>query len=58
MPYHLLLPAIDDEPDEFGPDHDELVGEVLDAETIAELIRLGEQQRVTVDPDDDEDNGL
>lgn len=58
MPESRLLPVIDDEPDEWGPDHDELVGELLDEATIAQLVREGERQRLLVNPDDDRDNGL
>lgn len=53
-----LLPAIDEDPDEWGPDHDELVAEVLPEDVIEELIAEGNRQGREIDPDDDLDNGL
>ena len=58
MPDPFLLPAVDEDPDEWGPDHDQLVGEVLPDDVIAELVAEGNRQGGTVDPDDDLDNGL
>lgn len=46
-----ILPIIDEEPDEWGPEHDDL--EITDEE-IAEGNRQGRE----IDIDDDEDNGL
>lgn len=45
------LPVLDDEPDEWGPDHDDLVPT---DEEIEKGNRLGEE----IDVDDDDDNGL
>lgn len=58
MADHVMLPAVDEDPDVWGPDHDQLVGEVLSADVIAELVAEGNRQGETVDPDDDWDNGL
>lgn len=58
MPKPPVLPAVDDDPDEWGPDHDELVAEVLPEWVIAELVAEGNRQGQTIDPDDDDDNGL
>ncbi len=58
MPDPFLLPVVDEDPDEWGPDHDQLVGEILDEATIAELVALGNRQGRFIQVDDDTDNGL
>jgi hypothetical protein len=45
------LPALDSDPDHWGPDHDDLT--ITDDE-IAE----GNRQGAEIDTDDDDDNGL
>lgn len=46
-----LLPILDDEPDEWGPDHDELT--ITDVELYE-----GNRQGDEIDVDNDDDNGL
>lgn len=54
----LMLPAVDEDPDNWGPDHDQLVGEVLAESVLEELITEGNRQGYVIDRDDDWDNGL
>lgn len=53
-----LLPALDEDPEEWGPDHLELEEIGLTPEEIEAEIAEGNRQGQEIDPDNDEDNGL
>lgn len=50
-----MLPVLDEEPEEWGPDHDELG---LTDEELGMTILLGNLMGEMIEIDDDHDNGL
>jgi hypothetical protein len=51
MPEPIILPALDSDPEEWGPEHDDLT-------LTEEEIEAGVLQGERINIDDDEDNGL
>lgn len=49
---------MDEDPDEWGPDHLELEAIGLTPEELEAEIAEGNRQGAEIDPDNDEDNGL
>jgi hypothetical protein len=57
LPTPPMLPTLDSDPDEWGPEHDEVIDGLTDKE-LKRVIQMGDRQGRFIKTDNDLDNGM